>query len=131
MSTNFSGKDRRKSPRVKVELVIVYKVNTPLIVSLAVGWDAEVDALVLDLSQTGMAIQTKYDIPVGTVLSLYFTLIDLSKKGENRIDKMSITSEVKTNSMSKSGEYRLGISFIKIEPRDQLAIAEFVRTKNL
>jgi len=128
MSEPLSDRERRKHERLKVEFTLNYRVDTPLEVRMSIGWDSEVDALMVDLSEGGMAILTSCDIPVGSVLSINFTLINLTAiEDEERIKTLSITGEVRSNFMVDNTDRRLGIKFIQIGQKDKEAIAEFVR----
>ncbi len=128
MSEPLSDSDRRRHERLKVEFTLNYRVDTPLEVRMSIGWDSEVDALMVDLSEGGMAILTSCDIPVGSVLSINFTLINLTAiEDEERIKTLSIAGEVRSNFSVDNTDRRLGIKFVQINQKDKEAIAEFVR----
>ena len=82
----------------------------------------------LDLSETGMAILTKFNIPVATVLLLKFTLINFSADDDNRLRTIEMSAEVRNNISQEKGEHRLGIVFTKISKKDKQAITDFVQT---
>lgn len=127
MTEPFSDRDRRRHERLKVEFTLNYRVDTPLEVRMSIGWDSEVDALMVDLSEGGMAILTSCDIPVGSVLSINFTLINLTAiEDEERIKTLSIAGEVRSNFRVDQADRRLGIKFVQINQKDKAAIAEFV-----
>lgn len=127
MDTVYEGPDRRRSPRVSAEFIVIYKVNSPIEVYMWIG-KKEINAKMLDLSQKGMAILTEYDLPVSAVLFAKFTLIDLYADKDQRVKTMEITGEVRYNSLSEKNEHRLGIVFTKIAEEDQDAIDNFVKT---
>jgi len=128
MSEPLSDSDRRRHERLKVEFTLNYRVDTPLEVRMSIGWDSEVDALMVDLSEGGMAILTSCDIPVGSVLSINFTLINLTAiEDEERIKTLSIAGEVRSNFRVDQADRRLGIKFVQINQKDKEAIGEFVR----
>ncbi len=122
------GKERRKSKRLKVDFTVTYQVNQPLVVRMSVGWNHNIYALMMDLSEDGMAISTDFNIPIGTTLSINFTLINLNAETEeDRIKSMELLGEVKCNTPAGRGEHRLGIQFTKIAPIDKDAIGKFVK----
>jgi c-di-GMP-binding flagellar brake protein YcgR len=123
-----SNKERRKWQRLKVDFTLNYRVDAPLEVRMSIGWDSEVDALMVDLSEGGMAILTNCDIPASSILSINFTLINLSAiEDDERIKTLSITGEVRSNIIIDKTERRLGIKFIQISQKDKEAIGNFVR----
>ena len=122
--------ERRKQRRTKVEFILTYKVNQPMDIKMLVG-NQEVNALMLDLSQQGMAIMTDYDIPVSTLLLIKFTLINLKADGENRISSISLTGLVKNNTFQKIRHHRLGIAFQKIPEEDISAIVDFIKQSRI
>jgi len=123
-----SGRERRKFERLRVDFILNYRVDTPLEVRMSIGWDSEVDALMVDLSEGGMAILTSCDIPVSSVLSINFTMINLTAvSDENRIKTLSIAGEVRSNFAVDKTDRRLGIRFVQISQKDKEAIADFVR----
>jgi len=127
MPEPLSDRNRRRHERLKVEFTLNYRVDTPLEVRMSIGWDSEVDAVMVDLSEGGMAILTNCDIPVGSVLSINFTLINLTAtEDEERIKTLAITGEVRSNFMVDKTERRLGIKFVQINQKEKEAIADFV-----
>jgi len=124
MEKSYSGRERRRHKRVKVSFIVVYRGRKPLDLFMIVG-NQEMGAIMLDLSEGGMAIITEYDVPVSTVLSIKFTLINHEAADEDKIRAMSMTGEVRHNIPVKR-EHRLGISFTDISEEDRRAIASFV-----
>lgn len=106
---------------------MTYQVNQPLSLRATIGWDDEVVAVMLNLSQEGMAISTNYDIPAGTIILIKFTLINLAASDEERIESMRMTGLVKSNVLIDKDEHRLGIQFTNINEKDKFAIANFVK----
>lgn len=123
-----SNRERRKFQRLKVDFTLNYRVDSPLEVRMSIGWDSEVDALMVDLSEGGMAILTNCDIPISSILSINFTLINLTAVSDDeRIKKLDITGEVRSNIAIDKTDRRLGVKFIQISQKDKEAIAGFVR----
>ncbi|MGD9015572.1 MAG: PilZ domain-containing protein [Candidatus Omnitrophota bacterium] len=124
MDNTYKGPERRKSPRVKVDFFVVYKVDRPTESNMWID-DKEVKARMIDLSEIGMAILTNCDIPALTILSLKFTLMNLYTDKVERVKTIEIIGEVRYNKLLAKDEYRLGISFVQIAEEDKQAIAEF------
>jgi c-di-GMP-binding flagellar brake protein YcgR len=131
MDNAYTNNERRKSNRLKASFILTYQVNQPLSLRMTVGWDTDVVALMLDLSQEGMAISTDYDLPVATILLMKFTLINLEAEGDERVKAMKITGEVKSNILLDKNEHRLGIQFTQINENDKFAIANFVKMASI
>lgn len=121
MSGPYNGAERRKFKRVKVSFILNYEIRRPLEVAMIMG-KRECDALMLDLSESGMAVASSLDIPTATVLDITFFLIS---KEINKM--MSLEGEAVNRSILKKNEFRLGIQFTKISQQDKTAISDFVR----
>ena len=117
--------DRRRSPRVKAKFIVTYKVDSPAEVVMRMG-GIEVNALMTDLSDTGMAVLTKHKIPDNTVVLIEFTLIDLNADGEDRLKSINVLGEVRHNVLLEHDEYQLGISFSQISEEDKMSLSSFV-----
>jgi c-di-GMP-binding flagellar brake protein YcgR len=124
MNTMYNGPERRKSARIEVKFVVTYQVHKPIEVRMWVG-NKEVNALMLDLSEQGMAILTKYEIPIASSLAIKFTLINLQADKDRQMHSMEIIGGVRY-SYKEDNEHRLGISFTRISQEDKTAIANFV-----
>lgn len=123
---SYAGSDRRRTKRVRVSLSVIYRINEPLTVRLLTA-NREIKATILDLSESGMAILTDYDIPEKTELLMRFTLFKVEKDDVSFYGPVEITGEVRY-SARQNGECRLGINFIKIEEEDRKEIANFAST---
>lgn len=124
MSNIYSGPERRKTKRVNAEFIVTYKVDSPIEVHMWIG-HKEIHAVMINLSEIGMAILTNYDIPTSTLLSIKFTLINLAADIDERVRSMEMTGQVRYNALAKTREHRLGIYFTKIIRADQDTIATF------
>ncbi|MCM8801145.1 MAG: PilZ domain-containing protein [Candidatus Omnitrophica bacterium] len=131
MSKVYAGPERRRFRRVPVDFIVIYQVNEPLVVKMSIGWDTEVEAMMLDLSEGGMAVLTNYYIPKDTVLSLRFTLVNLSLSDQEKIRMMRIVGNVRYAILIGNNEYRIGICFTEISDSDKKAISDFVKLSPL
>lgn len=124
--SGYNGIERRKFRRLRVDFTLIYNVGEPIALRLFVGWDLQIDALMIDLSEVGLAILSGYDIPLSTVLNMKFTLINSSADPEKRVKTMEIAGKVCSNVQNETGEYRLGIVFTNMKEDDKLAIRNFI-----
>ncbi len=86
----------------------------------------------VDLSEGGMAILANYSVPASTVLLMRFTLFRVNKEDVSFYRPISITGEVRYNTMIDKDLYRIGICFTKIEEKDRCEISDFVKmTSNI
>jgi c-di-GMP-binding flagellar brake protein YcgR len=102
-----AGIERRKFKRLRVNFTVIFQVDRPLVARMTLGWRKEVEALMLDLSEGGMAIVTNYNIPPETILSIKFTLINLTLSSARRI------------------------RIIEIDEEDRSAVVDFVKTASV
>lgn len=127
MNNVYSGSERRKSKRIRACFTVIYKLSKQIEIKMWIG-GKEVSAIMIDLSQDGMAILSENDIPKSTTLSIKFTLINEFKKKENQLRPIEMEGEVRYNNFLKEKAYRLGIAFTKIKEEDKFEIADFVNT---
>jgi len=130
MMDNYSGPERRKNRRVKADFVVIYRVNHPLQLRMMIGHH-DVNAVMLDLSASGIALLTSYNIPASSLLSMRFTLINESAAvDQEKITHIKVNGEVRSNRPWPRGECRLGICFTGISESDRSKISEFVKIVN-
>jgi c-di-GMP-binding flagellar brake protein YcgR len=125
MYRSYSGNDRRRFQRLRMNLSVIYRVDQPVTVRMMIG-EKEVEATTLDLSEGGMGLLTEYNIPAGTSLFIKFTLFKVSSDGKvNFYGPVVIGGEVRSSVLSEK-KYRLGICFSQIEPQDKTEMASFL-----
>ncbi|MCX5669046.1 MAG: PilZ domain-containing protein [Candidatus Omnitrophica bacterium] len=131
MEGKAEGQNRRKSERIDVAFTLVYSVKKPYSLRISLGLIDDIDALMINLSDLGMAIITKHDIPLGTELYIKFNIIDLCLTGDERWRHMEITGDVVSNiilpDVSNRVSHRIGICFINISSENKIAISDFVK----
>ena len=125
-----STKDKRKFSRLRVNLSVAYRVDKPLTVRMVVG-NKEIRATMLDLSEGGLSLLTNYNIPLGTMLLIKFTLFQVEAEDVSFYGPMEIVGEVIYNIALGGNEYRLGICFKLIDKQDKNEISKFVRNTKL
>jgi len=90
----------------------------------------EINAIMLNLSEGGISLFTNYDIPISTLLSMKFILInEHAVLNEERVRPMQITGEVRYSIAGERDERRLGIYFTQISEVDRRAIVNFVKMR--
>ena len=128
MVDTYSGSERRRFKRVPSKFFVTYRALDAVEAFMLFN-NEEIDALMFDLSEGGMAIATSYDIPIATRLSIRFTLIN--KRAFNDSNKFralsDIEGEVRNNNLLDENQHRLGIQFNSISEEDKLAIVNFVK----
>ena len=127
MEDKLKGKNRRSAERKEVAFTLIYGVEAPYTLRVNLGLTDDLDALMLDLSDLGMAIITEVDLPKGTQLYIKFNLRNLSLYGEKRSRNMVIVAEVVSQVDLGNGNYRIGMRFDKISDEDKSAISDFVK----
>ncbi len=124
----MSGREYRRSRRIKVNLSVIYRMAQPAAIRLLIK-NKEVTASMLDLSDGGISVLTNYDIPVSTALLIKFTLFNIENNDVCFYGPMNIEGEVRYNMPLGGREYRLGIHFNKINTRDKTEIINFIKTQ--
>ena len=114
MDTTYTGIERRGQKRVRVNCTVVYRLNEPPSARFIMQ-GKDIQARMLDVSQGGMAMVTSYDIPVATVLSMRFTLLNVDKEVVKFSGPLEVTGEVRSNIPAEKDEHRLGIYFTKVK----------------
>ena len=126
MYGSYTGSDRRKLKRLAATFIVIYKADSPLHVRMMIG-NRDIHAIMLNLSEGGMAFITNYNIPQGTRLSIQVILInEKAVKDEERVRPMQINGEIRYNIRGEKKEHRLGICFTQISDEYRRAIANFV-----
>lgn len=126
MAEEAKGKNQRKSERMDAAFTLNYSIEKPYDLRIRLGLPDETNALMQNLSDTGTAIITKYDIPIGTLLRIKFNLFNLHLSGEKRLRRMEIISEVVSKATLADGGYKIGVRFNNISDEDKAAISDFV-----
>ncbi|MDD3345003.1 MAG: PilZ domain-containing protein [Candidatus Omnitrophica bacterium] len=126
MADNLQGKERRMSDRIDAAFTLTYSVEKSYTLHIRLGLVDNVDAVMLNLSDSGMAIITDYDIPKGAQLYIKFDLINMRLSGDDRWKSMKITGETVSSVKMKDENYRVGIRFMKISEEDRQSIGNFV-----
>ena len=126
MDNEYSGLEKRQFKRARVSLTVVYRANEPISLRMLTS-EKDIQATMVDLSEGGMAILANYSMPVSTVLLIRFTLFRVNKEDVSFYGPVSITGEVRYNTMIDKDLYRIGICFTKIEEKDRCEITDFVK----
>jgi len=128
MKSAYDGFEKRRYERVKASFIVVCQVDSQLQKTTMFITGKEIDGLMLDLSEGGMAISVDYDIPVSTRLLINFTLITIGSSEDDRVKHVKAAGEVRNNILLKDKEHRIGVLFTQISEKDRIAIINFVKT---
>jgi c-di-GMP-binding flagellar brake protein YcgR len=127
MEENKSNQERRGSERVDAAFTLIYSVENPYSLRISLGLADDIDAIMVNLSESGMAIITRHDLPIGSQLYIKFNIIDLRLEGEERRRHMEIVAESVSNVRLPKASHRIGIRFTRISNEDKEAIKNFVK----
>lgn len=120
--------ERRQRRRVRAKFIVTCKLDKSKEFIMWVG-NRKVEALMLDLSELGMAVLAEHNIPKNTVLEISFTLMNYyaNQGQQHRAMTMEISGVVQNNTAAGMREYRLGIGFQGLSKEKKEAIANFVK----
>lgn len=127
MEDSDNNQNRRKFERLDTAFTLSYQVEKPLALRIQLGFHDDIDALMYNLSDTGMAVITKYDLPLGAQLSLKLNIIDLRLQGDERCRHMEIGGETVSNVATADAGHKIGIRFNRISEADKLIISDYVK----
>jgi len=130
MEEKNRDQNQRKSERKDAFFSLSYSIEKPYELRISLSLPDETNALMQNLSDIGTAITTRYNIPIGTLLRIKFNLLNLHLRGEERLKRMEIISEVVSNVDLPDGGYRLGVKFDNISEEDKAAIRDFVSRRD-
>jgi c-di-GMP-binding flagellar brake protein YcgR len=120
-------KNRRISQRQEVAFTLSYGVEKPYSLRVNLGLTDDLDGLMLDLSDSGVSMITKFDLPLGAQLHMKFNFMNLFLSGQERSRRMEIAGEVVSHADLGNGDYRIGIRFNDISDQDREAIRYFIK----
>jgi c-di-GMP-binding flagellar brake protein YcgR len=127
MDGSYPAHEKRKYKRLKIHLDVFYQIDRPPFARICME-DKEIEAIALDLSEGGLAILTKHDIPVLSLLSIELMLDKVDHKAYLKsYESIKTKGEVRSNILTKEGKHHLGISFKDINEEDKSKIAKFIR----
>jgi len=100
-------------------------------VRASLGLSDDLDALVRDLSDSGMAMITKFNLPRGARLRIKFNLINLFLFDQERTRRTEISAEVVSSTDLGKGDYRAGVKFNNSSEEDKIAINNFIKRSKM
>lgn len=131
MDGQLSGSERRRAERVRVNITVAYQIEKPISIRMLVG-EEEVEATIVDISEGGLAILTKHDLPIDTLLVVEFMLIRSEKETSFKYyESVKIKGEVKSSIVLAEDKYRLGVAFKGLNEESKSKIATFVKKGNI
>ena len=115
MDSAYNGDiERRNYKRLRMNCMVIYRINEPPVTRFVMK-GKDIEAKMVDISQGGMALVTNLDIPVSTVLSMRFALLNVDKEIVKFSGPLEVTGEVKSSAPLEKNEHRLGIYFTKMK----------------
>ena len=88
----------------------------------------KLDALLIDISECGIGLNSPSSLPWGTLVEMQFERSALSIAAANPRGLMRITGRV-VHAIPQSDQYRLGISFIRLDEADRLLIQQLTTAR--
>jgi len=123
----WGGPERRRSSRAPLNFIITFRIYEPMRLRITAGGE-QYYGMMLDISEYGLAIKTKCDIPVRTCILIRMVLVDLSVRDKNRqLKESEAMGQVRNNILIDKKMRRLGIQFVRIRERDKTIIRKFVK----
>lgn len=127
MDGAYPDVERRQSERVDVNFTVIYRVNSPLYVRMMVG-DREIVAIAVNLSDSGMAFSTTYELPVSTIVRVKFILLnEKALTSSERMKSIEVGGEVRHTFLNQKKVYQTGVVFIDLVDSERKFIANFIR----
>ncbi|MEK7308818.1 MAG: PilZ domain-containing protein [Nitrospirota bacterium] len=127
MEDDVSNQNRRQFQRLDTTFTLTYQIEKPLALSIELGISGDIDALMLNLSDSGTAIITRHDLPLGAQLSLKLNIIDLGLEGDERYRRMEIGGETVSSVSLPDASHKIGIRFNLISEANKLIISNYVK----
>ncbi len=127
MTVSPQDKNRRKVLRQGAAFTLHYGIEKPYSLRAKLGLKDDLEALMLDLSETGMALVTNLELPRGAQLQIKFNFINLFLYDQERTRRMELGAKVISHTELDNGDYRIGVLFNKISPQDKAAIRDFIK----
>ncbi len=117
MGPDYGGIEKRRFLRVSDSLVGKYSGERSKNIAMKIG-GLEIDSRLVDLSEGGMAVFSRYLIPRATLPLLRFHLL---------AQEITAEGSVVHKDMIKGGGYRLGIRFEGMSAQSRTTISNFVK----
>lgn len=126
-----NNEEKRKHKRVSATFIVLYAVMSPFPVRIRIG-DRDYSAIAQDIGEGGMALLLNFEIPVNSLLSLKFNVInDAILSNEDRMYNFELDAQVRYCELVQTKTYRIGVSFMNILPSGSAFIANYIRINTL
>ncbi|MFH1398208.1 MAG: PilZ domain-containing protein [Candidatus Omnitrophota bacterium] len=128
MPSNRWINDRRKFQRLSVNISLSYIVESPLEVSnLYQG--REIEAAMLNISEGGIGLLSKYNIPARSIIVVRFNLFRTDRQGFISFsDPIEVICEVRYSVIMEDGQYRMGVVFRGVKDTAKSEITTFMES---
>jgi c-di-GMP-binding flagellar brake protein YcgR len=122
----WGGVERRQFKRAPLSFIITFHIYEPTRVRIMAGGE-QYYGMMMDISEHGIAIKTKCDIPVKTSILIRMVLVNLSVRNPSKqLQESEAMGQVRNNVLIDNKLRRLGIQFVRIKEKDRAIIRNFV-----
>jgi c-di-GMP-binding flagellar brake protein YcgR len=115
--------ETRSAPRVAIELKVVCHIDESQKNKFMLASGKSFEVRVLDISELGLGMVSKYFLPRGLILEL-----DIDGKPFGLDINIKTKGEMRYCRITKSFENRCGVKFLGMSDADRKSIAKFVAT---
>jgi len=122
----YKGLERRKFIRVNLNFIIVCRLRRSVNVTMRAN-HRDIDAIIVDLSEAGMALSVDRSVPLSTKFSIRFILIKVGKHIGSGYKPITLDGRVRSCVLTDKERYRLGVSFTRITKEDKTTIIDFMK----
>ena len=126
MILRYKGLERRKFIRINLNFIIVCRLRRSVNVTMRAN-RRDIDALIVDLSEAGMAFSVDRSVPLATKFSIRFILIKVGKHTGSGYKPITLDGRVRSCVLIEKERYRLGVSFTRITKQDKTTIIDFMK----
>jgi c-di-GMP-binding flagellar brake protein YcgR len=125
MKLKYRGIEKRRFDRVGTNFIAVCRLRKAVSVTMAAD-EEDIDALMLDLSEGGLALSIDHKVPKSTCFLVKFILVHSNTYTRKDFSPIQIEGKVRSCVPTKDKRYRLGVSFTEITEADKKSIIKFI-----
>ncbi|MCU0666470.1 MAG: PilZ domain-containing protein [Candidatus Omnitrophica bacterium] len=125
MTVSYSGFDKRKHKRFRIQLVVTYRREAVLDVVIRHG-DKNEKGLLLDISEGGISLLSHMDISVGSILYVQFSFAQVKDFGLDLTGDIKLRGQVRYCTVEKDNMYKLGVCFVDVKDKARKDIESFL-----
>ena len=127
--TNYE--ERRRYKRMGDSFIVTYRFVSPSQVA-GISGAGEYSAVVKDVSEGGVGLNTDIEIPIGVELELKFKILNEHSPTErDRRREIAVRGETRHCRLVRKSDYHVGLLFKNISDPDREFIASYVHYQTL